>query len=39
MVQFQFPIKKNVSISKNLGEHVTVFSEIGSKDEKKIIPP
>jgi len=33
------PHKKKCEYIEKLSKHVTVFSEIGSKDEKKIIPP
>ena len=33
------PHKKKCEYIEKLANHVTVFSEIGSKDEKKIIPP
>ena len=33
------PHKKKCEYIEKLSNHVTVFSEIGSKDEKKIIPP
>ena len=33
------PHKKKCEYIEKLSKHVTVFSEVGSKDEKKIIPP
>ncbi len=33
------PHKKKCEYIERLAKHVTVFSEVGSKDEKKIIPP
>jgi phosphosulfolactate synthase len=33
------PHKKKCEYIEKLANHVTVFSEVGSKDEKKIIPP
>ena len=39
MVPYQYLIKKKCEYIEKLSKHVTVLSEIGSKDEKKIIPP